>query len=49
MLIYIYYDECLFVCVFVTKNEPHRGGQADVIGDHGDICDHDDRDTIRFF
>ena len=30
--------------------QPHRGGHADVddYGDFGDICDDDDRDTIRF-
>ena len=31
--------------------QPNRGIQADVddYDDHGGICDHDDRDTIRFF
>ena len=34
-----------------SRWQPHRGGQADVddFGDHGDICDHDDRDTIESF
>ena len=29
--------------------QPHRGGQADVdgYGNHGDICDDDDRDTAK--